>query len=245
VVREIFDDSKHYNAFDDIAFIRAQLESNQELIQYHDYGAGPHAKGSQGTREISVAQLARSSASDAEQGTQLFRLVHHVQPTTLLELGSSLGIGSAYLCTPNRAAKFVGIEGNPQSAIIAQKHLEMLGCGNAEVWSGTFSTHLPKAINTLQSIDFVYIDGDHRYVPTLNYFETILPACSPNAVIVFDDIYWTQDMQRAWKTIINRPEVTASLDLWSVGIIWLNPAFQQKMHLKVLKPALKPWQKYF
>ncbi len=244
-LQAIFDEERYYNAFEDIAYIRARLAESEEQITYIDYGAGSGGKGVE--REpvkIKLSELAGKSASDARQGEQLFKLILHLQPKTILELGSSLGIGSAYLCTPDRSARFIGIEGNPQSAAIAQMHLDMLGCKNAQVWSGTFHEHLPKALKTLQHLDFVYIDGDHRYQPTLEYFETILPYCTEKTVIVFDDIYWTPDMLKAWNVISQRPEVKASVNLWSFGVIWFDPAFQQKQHLKGIPTALKPWQKF-
>ena len=39
-----------------------------------------------------------------------------------------------------------------------------------------------------------------------------------NSIFVFDDIYWSDGMQQAWKEICKHPEVTLSLDLFFISV---------------------------
>jgi len=49
------------------------------------------------------------------------------------------------------------------------------------------------------------------------------PAC-----IIFDDIYWSEGMQQAWTEICARPEVTLSLDLFHMGVVFFNPGLTKE-----------------
>ena len=51
---------------------------------------------------------------------------------------------------------------------------------------------------------------------------------------MFDDIYWSDGMQKAWKEICANKEVTLSLDLFKFGIVFFKTENKQKEHF-VLK----------
>jgi predicted O-methyltransferase YrrM len=236
--------STDFYAFEEIESARVQLLDSDQVIEYQDFGAGPGGVQPTGTRSMRVSELARKSASSQTQGELLFRMVNHLQPQSILELGASLGVGSLYLCCPNRKVRYRGIEGNPESAQIAQKHLTDFGCVNARVLAGAFQEYLPKALQEFDQLDFAYIDGDHREASTLAYFAQIEPFLSEKAVVVLDDIYWNASMLRAFEQLRALPQVRASLDLWEMGVLFFDPAFQQKVHFQIAPPAFKPWEKY-
>ena len=70
--------------------------------------------------------------------------------------------------------------------------------------------------NTL--IDYAFIDGHHDQDATIDYFRQIKPHLSPNAVLVFDDISWSDGMKKAWKTIKNDKDIEVYVDLFVVGV---------------------------
>jgi hypothetical protein len=49
-----------------------------------------------------------------------------------------------------------------------------------------------------------------------------LKARQNNSIFVFDDIHWSQSMEDAWNYIKNHPEVTATIDLFSTGIVFFR-----------------------
>ena len=87
---------------------------------------------------------------------------------------------------------------------------------------GEFDKQLPKVLPNIETIDFAFIDGNHRYEPTLKYFEMLLGKSTDQSIFIFDDIYWSEGMCKAWKEIIARPEVTVSIDLYRMGIIFFR-----------------------
>jgi hypothetical protein len=47
--------------------------------------------------------------------------------------------------------------------------------------------------------------------------------------MIFDDIYWNKDMEKAWQEIKNNQKVTVSIDLFYFGLIFFRKE-QEKQH---------------
>jgi predicted O-methyltransferase YrrM len=155
-------------------------------------------------------------------GQLLFRLVNHFKPKNILEIGTSLGITTLYLATPDTLSKVITLEGSEQTANVAALNFKMAEVKNIEIIRGEFSETLPAAIARLNTLDFVYFDGNHRREATLKYFKACLQRHNEESVFVFDDIYHSKEMFEAWKEIKEHSEVTLSLDLFSLGIIFFR-----------------------
>ena len=54
---------------------------------------------------------------------------------------------------------------------------------------------------------------------TVTYFEQLIPHLDDTAIIIFDDISWSDGMPRAWKKIISREGIVATVDLKKLGIV--------------------------
>lgn len=75
----------------------------------------------------------------------------------------------------------------------------------------------------ISKTDFVFFDGNHQYEPTLKYFNMCLDKVHSKSVFVFDDINWSEGMQRAWNEIKNHPKVTVTIDLFMMGLVFFDP----------------------
>ena len=168
----------------------------------------------------------KTSSTSPWQGRILFRLSLASKAHNILELGSSLGISQAYLSLANKKAKVLSIEGDPKLAALSRKNMEALLISNSRIIEGAFDDKLEQCLNELNGVDLAFIDGNHKYEPSLNYFNQILPYCHSNTILVFDDIYWSSEMKRAWNKIITDSRVSASVNLFHFGIV----LFDQKMH---------------
>ena len=89
------------------------------------------------------------------------------------------------------------------------------------------------------TVDFAFIDGNHRYEATINYFNTLLPYTHDYSVLVFDDIYWSEDMKRAWEVIKNHAAVTLTIDLFWCGLVFFRKENAEKQHFKLIKAGWK------
>jgi predicted O-methyltransferase YrrM len=126
---------------------------------------------------------------------------------------------------------FITIEGDPVVSRLARGHLG----SKVQVINGPFEAVLADIISTLPYIDFVFIDGNHTKSATLKYFDLLIKKSNKHTCLLFDDIYWNEDMNAAWKKILIDERVSISIDLFHFGLVFTRP-FQQKQHFQ-LKPG--------
>ncbi|OON69700.1 O-methyltransferase [Hymenobacter sp. CRA2] len=209
-----------YGAFEAIESRRAALLADERRLRITDYGAGSQTGAG---RERPVRDIARHAAKPPRLAQLLFRLVNYRQPRTVLELGTSLGLTTAYLAAASSKARVLTFEGCPETAAVARETLAQLGLQNVELIEGNFDETLPATLAQLQQpLDFAFFDGNHRYEPTLRYLEQCLPYATEESVFVFDDIHWSGEMDRAWEAIKAHPAVTVTVDLFFIGLVFFR-----------------------
>ena len=86
-------DKTDFSEYKAVETIRKQLLSRADEIEITDLGAGSTVNSSNRRK---VADIAKNSAKGGKWGELLFRLVRRFEPETMIELGTSLGIGSLY-----------------------------------------------------------------------------------------------------------------------------------------------------
>ncbi len=101
-----------------------------------------------------------------------------------------------------------------------------------EEYLSEFDETLLKSIKILPSLDLVFFDGNHRKEPTLRYFHSCLKGVNNNSIFVFDDIHWSKEMHQAWNEIIQHPDVTISVDLFRMGIVFFRKE-SKKQHFTI------------
>lgn len=206
---------------------RQQLLASPTSISVTDLGAGSHSSVG---RQRRVADIARTAAKPSKLAQMLFRLVNYLRPATVLELGTSLGLTTVYLAAADSRHRVVTFEGCPNVAAVARETFAALHLSNVEVVEGNLDHTLAPTLAALGApVDFVFFDGNHRYEPTLRYFEQCLAHRTDNSTFVFDDIHWSADMERAWETIKAHPDVRLTVDLFYIGLVFFRKN-QPKQH---------------
>ena len=236
----VLEDRRWYYTFRDVEQLRERMLSGDEIIEVEDFGAGR----TRSQKRRSLRQIVRQAGSSARQGQRLFRLAQWLAPKTMIELGSSVGISTMYLASAVRQARFLSLEGSPQTAEVARANLSWLGLRNTEIRTGAFEQTLLPALQSLQSVDLVYLDGNHRLEPTLQYFETCLPFAGTHTVFVLDDIHWSPEMYTAWQRIRQHDRVTLSIDFFDFALAFVNPDFRVKQHWNIVPAWWKIWKFY-
>ena len=205
--------------FIEIENLRKKLLRNKTVIEITDFGAGSRIYK---TNQREIRQIAKSAEKKPKFGKLLFRLIQWFKPATIFDLGTSLGITTIYESKAYRDARVTTFEGCPATAAIAQKNFEASNCQNIEVVVGNIDETLPKAISQIEQLDFAFFDANHRYQPTVNYFEMCLQKATEESVFVFDDIHWSDEMHEAWQYIKNHSQVMISIDLFFVGLVFFR-----------------------
>jgi predicted O-methyltransferase YrrM len=209
---------------------RHDLLNITETIPVEDHGAGSR---SGGDNERRICDLVRNTAVSPRRGRLLTRLVEHLKPATMIELGTGPGIGSLYMALGNPGGRLHTCEGSPAIASLAERGFERLGVSNIEVHVGLFTEMLPGLLNQAGPDLFVFIDGDHREERLISYVSLILDSERQDLSIVMEDIHWSKGMYRAWKRIIKHPEISLSIELFNTGIVFVGEKIQ-KDHFVVI-----------
>lgn len=212
-----------YHAFE---LLRSRMLKSNAPVRILPIGAGTVSG------EVRLKDLVKRSAKSAKYAELLERLCEYFDPEFAIEIGTSVGMSTMYQAAGIANGKLYGLEGNPDSIRIARHNAESAELANVEFVEGLFEETLPKVLNELPRVDYVFFDGNHRLEPTLHYFELCLQKAHAGTVFVFDDIRWSDDMLLAWRKIQNHPAVTVSVDLYGMGIVFFRQE-QEKEHFTI------------
>jgi len=215
---EVVYDKTNYPEYATVESIREELLKRTDEIEITDLGAGSTVNPSNRRK---VADIAKNSAKGGKWGELLFRLARHFQPEAMIELGTSLGIGSLYQSLGNPKGNLTTFEGCPNTAAIAREQFAKANV-SPTIIEGNFDETLQPYLDSIDKLDWAFIDGNHQKEPTIRYFQQCLEKCHNDSVLLFDDIYWSKGMAEAWKNIKADERVTVTLDLFQVGIVFLR-----------------------
>lgn len=204
--------------------LRNKLLQDHRYIDNIDLGAG--SKKNKGN-QIKISDIAKHALKPKNQAQFIARLVHFVQPKSIIELGTSLGISTIYMADAAPHAEIHTIEGNPHIRNLAIQNFKESGFVNIISHEGNFDDILPTILKE-KKIDLWFIDGNHTYEATMRYFKLAMHSKEDDICIVFDDIYWSEGMQKAWTEISANPDVTLSLDLFHLGIVFKKSALTKE-----------------
>ncbi len=204
------------------------LLDNKKSVKVTDFGAGSKIFTSN-TRQI--AKIAKIAGISNTKATILIRLIDYFKPSNILEIGTSLGLGTTALFIGNLTSKITTLEGCPETAKIAQQQFNLFKFKTIDVMIGDFKKTLPKSTKNKQ-FDCVYFDGNHQKEPTLSYFETCLKTIHNDSFFIFDDIHWSKEMEETWHIIKQHPKVTVTVDIYHWGIVFFRKE-QEKEHFTI------------
>lgn len=209
---------------------RRKLSKSAEVIEITDLGAGSRVKDSDRRK---VSEIAKNAAIPAKYGRLLGKIIQFYQLEKGLELGTSLGIGSAYFALNNPKFNLITVEGCQNISDKAAQFFDCLKIKSIQQVTGSFDDELPTILQENKSFDFIYVDGNHTYEATKKY-ASMLKACThDDTFLVFDDIHWSKGMEQAWSEIIQDEDFHVTIDLYRMGIVLKKPG-QVKQHF-VLK----------
>lgn len=235
LVTKCFYDRKKYPEYKTIAEYRRKLLQNKEILEVTDFGAGSRIFKSS---ERKISAIARTAGMSPKRARLLQRLVRYLKVNKALELGTSLGIGTAAMATGNQVA-ITSIEGCRNTSRIAQQQFKEFGFGNITSVTGDFKSvlldlHQSKfsKLSENTSLDLIFFDGNHEKEATLDYFRNLLPFVHNDSVFIFDDIHWSKDMEAAWEEIKAHPSVSVSIDTFQWGLVFFRRE-QEKEHFRI------------
>lgn len=175
-----------------------------------------------------VKGLAKKVLKKPRLGQLIFRLAQNSLLKQVIVFDANFGISAAYLAKACPQANVVAVENCSATAVIANQIFKELKLNNVALQLGNFTEVLP----TNRNLDFVYIDGNQSKTTILAYFNWCLPQLHDQSVFICNDIYKSNDMKAAWKELKNHPQVTVTIDLFWLGLVYFRKG-QAKEHFKL------------
>lgn len=209
--------------------MRKQLLNDESEINVTDYGT---AFGGPRFYKRKISAIARHSAKPGKYAHLLYRITAFYKPVSVLELGTSFGISTAYMSFGHSQSGIMTLEGCPETATVAKETFSSLGLKNIDVITGSFEETLDNTLTGHRSFDLIFFDGNHRKEPTLKYFQKCLESKNDNSIFIFDDINWSDEMGEAWNAIKQHQSVTTTVDLFQLGLVFFNPDLS-KQHFTI------------
>ena len=231
----LWDDNAYY-CWRDIEAQRTLLKANTRALRVVDYGTGNKDCDDE-TR--SVCDIANSSLEKPAVAQMFFRWLVFLsqqsqKPLTIFELGTSLGITTAYLAKPHSRNRVITLEGSAEIANEATQVWQRLGIQNIEQIIGNIDDTLSPALSG-KEVDFAFVDANHTYEATMRYVKQLLKRTHAKSIIAIDDIHYSEEMEQAWSELQQLPQVTTTMDFLHVGVLFFDHHYLKKHYRIKLK----------
>lgn len=232
LVRFVLRDENAYYCFADIERRRELLLACEDVLDVTDFGSAGSPEGTLVQRR--VCDIAKTHLERPAVGQMLFRLVnflqqHEKRPLEILELGTSLGVTTAYLASADSRNRVVTLEGSEAVLRVAQGVWRALRLENIAWRQGNIDDTLYKCAR--EHLDLAYVDANHTFEATMRYVDYLLPRMNEKGVIIIDDIHYSEQMEQAWAALKADPRVTTSMDLYHVGLLFVDKHYLKRHYI--------------
>lgn len=234
-VRMVMSDKHSYYCWDSIEVCRQAMLADDRELEFVDYGSGKQQGGNEKKR---VCDIARKSLTKKRYAQMLYRLVNWLGESeirtgrvemreerglTIVELGTSLGVTTAYLAMPDSRNRVLTFEGCASVAEVAEENWRKLNVKNIQCVVGAIDAAVLS--RELSCVDVAFVDANHTYAGAREYFNVLASMVHEKSVIVVDDIHYSSEMERAWKEICEDERVTSTMDLYQMGLVFFDPHY--------------------
>ena len=130
----------------------------------------------------------------------IYRIINRYKSENILEIGNSNLLDCTFLSNIQWKANvfFSNIESNEISEIKTQKNIQLL------------------------SFDFAFYNIENNNSLTLSEFMNHLKYFHNNSIVAINNIHQSNEMEEVWRKIITQKEVTISIDLFFIGLVFFR-----------------------
>ena len=204
--------------FETLNHFKSEFYTNNRKISFEEIGS---------SAEMTVAEVAHRAASPEIWVKFFYKLSKTKIVNNILEIGTNLGVSGQYFIKgleDKKNTKFITLEGVKRLCEIALSRFDSLSNHDRfEVIHGLYDKTLPEVVKSNTRFDLVFIDGNHQYEATLNYFEMLKDNLADKAMVIFDDIHWSVGMRRAWREICEQKGIVFSINFFKLGMVVFDP----------------------
>ena len=130
----------------------------------------------------------------------IIRIINRYKSENILEIGNSNLLDCTFLSNIHWKANvfFINVETNEISEIKNQKNIQSV------------------------SFDFAFYNIENNNSLTLSEFMNHLKYFHNNSILAINNIHQSKKMEEVWKKIITQKEVTISIDLFFIGLVFFR-----------------------
>ena len=253
-VRMVMMDKNAYYIWGEIERCREKMLRDERELDFVDYGSAMKSRSLENGSETAcrlefrdmrqVCDIARRSLAKRKYAQMLSRLVNWLGAShslengsgtayslefrglTIVELGTSLGVTTAYMAAMDSRNRVVTFEGCEAVANIAKENWKALNINNIECRIGKIDVE--QLAGDIEHLDVAFIDANHTYEGTCKYFDVLAGKVREKSVIVVDDIHYSEEMEKAWKAICADERVTSTIDLYHMGLVFFDKHYWKR-----------------
>lgn len=207
----------------------SQLKNDKSSFEMADFGAGSRKLG----KVRKVNEVFRSAATKGVFLKTLAQITSFYKPQNVLELGTSLGVGTFALTQGSQ--KVVTVDACATTQSYAKKYFPDTAV-EVHFVNDNFQHFIE---NDATIYDLIFIDGHHDGEALKKYLKMLDKNSHDETIFVLDDVRWSASMLAAWNEIIDDSKYHLTMDLFKFGVV-VKRHHQQKQHFIIrLKNVLR------
>ncbi len=176
-----------------------------------------------------IGSIARQSQPYHVQQV-FYTLTLMLRPARILDLGTAVGMSSAYLAAAQACAGVDGtvttLDASPVRLKIAQRLHASVGLENVRYASGMAEQDLQRELALNDRFDMAVVDAAHGRKGFLTIYEYLIEAANPGALIIFvPDARHTGEIAKAWDKIKADERSGCATQLGDLKLVYCYDAF--------------------
>lgn len=158
----------------------------------------------------------------------LLRLSHYFNFQKTIELGTSMGkVTLVFALSENN--HHTNIDTCTQTSQITQSFIKTTAYKNRV----SFTQNIPKN-NTYLKADCIFINSQLNPMDIYTNFEKILHLLHNDSLLILNDPHKSKEKHQIWKKISKHPQVTVTVDLFQLGLVFFRKQqLQEKFYVKL------------
>ena len=227
LITKCFYDKTPFSAYHNLKALRNKLIYNQDLVKIKHYSETSKVFQSNHQK---ISTIVKGEGSSYKKQKQLYRITNYFKPKNVLELGTSVGLGSAAMAIASNNSIIKTVEVNKNISDIAKKVFKSYQLKNIQIDTSSFKDFFKKS--NYENLDLVYLDGTCDKESTIENFNSLLKYSHNESVFIFNNIYRSKEMTEAWNIIKKQKEITVSIDTFYWGFLFFRKE-QPKQHFTI------------
>lgn len=199
----------------------------------NNLGAQPLWEGYAGNNVGGPTRLPNVVRTSPAMGELYTCLVTELKPKIIVEFGTAFGVSGMYFLAGiniNNNGVLLTFEPNDIWAKIADNNLSQIS-DQYQLTIGTFEENIDNVLPKGKLIDLAFIDAIHTKEYVIPQLDMVVARSNRKAIIIIDDIYFSDDMKECWEEISNDTRFVASAAIGDrIGILELGKQYGERNH---------------